>query len=61
MIPWESHAESPPTRFAVGTSPVGETGSRGITCEQFCNIFAKIVPDEYIEEHPDIGNEDRNY
>ena len=39
----------------------GQTGSREIACTQAGIIFVKIVPDEHIEEHLDIGNEDRNY
>ena len=39
----------------------GQTGSRGIACEQDRNIFAKIVSDEHIGGHLDIGNENRNY
>lgn len=51
----------PSDQFCRSDLLSGLTGSRGIACEQAGNIFAKIVPDEYIEEHQDIANEDRNY
>jgi hypothetical protein len=48
-------------RFCCSDFLSGMDWTPGIACEQACNIVARIVPDEHIEECLDMGNEDRNY
>jgi hypothetical protein len=35
-------------------------GAHRIPCEQTCNTFANMVPDEHIEERLDKENDERN-